>query len=426
MNLNHIRDNGTPTFYDKNQIVFTENDVGDSMYIVISGRFGVYVNSFSDFPIKVADVTSGNFFGEMSVIDDSPRSATIIAEEDSLAVEIGKDAFPTIIEGNPDMADRILKTMHGRMQSTKEKITGIGKSVPVLKDELNIKDIDDGKYTLNNLFILARQIRAYNDILVNKTNDIAKLDKKKADGTIQLLPDNYTPSEIKDTNDNIRFLYRKQAVCPLCLSQTDIYIPVFSKLEVQETNLAQRVIYKDFDILWYTNCICVNCNYTDTYQEFMRYKQAAIKPTYRGNQFDNMEGFKGFVENCNHALDEVVMSYYLNIHCIDKTTKDVLKLAKAWQKLYWIYKDRSLTSLMKEAAKNVQSYYTKYTEIHSKTTGTDDLMRINMMLGEMFYEIMDMKEAVRYYKYNVELGRFKRNEFHQQSLKRIAELKYRY
>ena len=83
---------GKVVHFKENQTVFMQDDEGDNMYIVLKGTFGVYINSFSSFPIRVAEVRQGSFFGEMSVIDGWPRSATIIAEEEgaALAVDVGR------------------------------------------------------------------------------------------------------------------------------------------------------------------------------------------------------------------------------------------------------------------------------------------------------------------------------------------------
>jgi CRP-like cAMP-binding protein len=83
--LSLYRNIGKFKFYKPDEIVFLQNEIGDEMYVVAKGRFGVYINSFTDFPTKVAGITEDGFFGEMSAIDGWMRSATVISEEQGVS-----------------------------------------------------------------------------------------------------------------------------------------------------------------------------------------------------------------------------------------------------------------------------------------------------------------------------------------------------
>ena len=103
---------GKVTPFDKNQVVFMQNDPGEQMYLALSGSFGVYINSFTDFPVRVAGIQNGLFFGEMSVIDGWPRSATIISEEDGRALIIDRAHFEQLLTADQTIAAGILHTLN--------------------------------------------------------------------------------------------------------------------------------------------------------------------------------------------------------------------------------------------------------------------------------------------------------------------------
>lgn len=73
VDINSFRKIGRFKIFKPSEVLFMQNSLGDNMYIVLRGVFGVYINTFTDFPVRVAGIPEGAFFGEMSVIDGSPR-----------------------------------------------------------------------------------------------------------------------------------------------------------------------------------------------------------------------------------------------------------------------------------------------------------------------------------------------------------------
>ena len=68
--------------YPKLKVIFNEGTPGEEMYIIYSGKVGLYTQRASGQKELLATLEAGDFFGEMALVDDSPRSATAIAEED--------------------------------------------------------------------------------------------------------------------------------------------------------------------------------------------------------------------------------------------------------------------------------------------------------------------------------------------------------
>ncbi|MCZ6781265.1 MAG: cyclic nucleotide-binding domain-containing protein, partial [Nitrospirae bacterium] len=69
--------------YPKNSVIVFEEDPGDSLYVVMSGQVKVVLIGEDGREVILSTPSKGDFFGEMSLIDDQPRSAHVIAMEDS-------------------------------------------------------------------------------------------------------------------------------------------------------------------------------------------------------------------------------------------------------------------------------------------------------------------------------------------------------
>src|SRR6266849_1127204 len=91
-------------------------DKGSSMFVVHNGRVEVQVAE-NGRPRTVAVLTEGNFFGEMGLFTGEPRTASVVAIEETEVLEIGHDAMKHIFETNPDLAESISWTIAERKAS---------------------------------------------------------------------------------------------------------------------------------------------------------------------------------------------------------------------------------------------------------------------------------------------------------------------
>lgn len=421
-NLELLKKIGKLHHFGESDVLFMQNDPGDNMYIALKGEFGVYINSFTDFPVKVGSISSGRFFGEMSIIDGWPRSATIISEEDGYALSIEKEKLTLFLESSPDMAGAMLNTLSGRVKSTLDSVRAAGKYVPDLPDELISPKLSTAQDNFIMMVMLSTRLRELNEMLTSDEAVLLPTDKAEWEN-VALLPKGYINFEKEEIYDTKKLLQRKKITCPYCDNQDTEYIPLFSRLEEKEKTIDQRIIYKDFDILWYSNVVCSNCSYTDTYQEFIKPQEVGMNTLYKGNQFPNKEKFAGFATTHNHTLDEVITSYYLNIACLKKTVNDPFRIAKAWHRLYWIYSDNKADALAKQAAFEAIASYDTYFELKKDSLGTEDHMRLNVIIGELSIAVGNYEKAREHFKTNTVIGRTLNNDFLKQSMKRYGEIK---
>jgi uncharacterized protein (DUF2225 family) len=240
---------------------------------------------------------------------------------------------------------------------------------------------------------------------------------------VRLLPEGYVPFNVTDDRDIWGSLRELNTVCPHCRKELVVFAPTINHMEGKRDILDGRVTYGNINILYYTNIICPNCNYADTYVEFSKPRQPRAQPLYQGNQFHNKENFAGFADIGNRTLDEVIMSYYLSIDCLERTVKDPLKLANAWIRLYWLYSDQKNEYFMKQSAKYVFFYYSKYYNSNIKMIPLPDKMRLNAILGEMSAVLGDYEQAFKYHNENTVIGKGTKNDLAKESARRCKEVK---
>jgi len=406
---------GTIRKFDKKQIVFIENEAGSCMYIVLKGVFGIYINSFTDFPVHVVDIEQGSFFGEMSLIDEWPRSASVISEEKGTALEIEKNKLQLLFEKAPDIISSILTTMQERAAVAAQALRSAGKDVPPMPET------QDGDYgsTLKTLYALSGYIRNINNLLSGA--DSPEPNGVCVTGAGDLLPEDYVPFNYTDKNDNGNMLVKRNVICPYCNIKSEAYIPHLPALVQEDAAMDGRVIYKDFNILLYMNIVCPNCNYADSYQEFSKYRRPAEVSVYKGNHFKNAEKFTGFANTHRHTLDEAIVCYYLQLKCLRAKTNEPLRFAKAWIRLYWLYRDHGREEPAKDAAKKAERYYSDYLSNSSGAMRIYDEIRINAMLGELAAYTGNDIDAKRYFEQSVLLGRSTKEPLSQQLAEQCHE-----
>ena len=104
-----------------NEVIFEEGTPGDALYLVTDGsvRIAQRVTKKRE---ALSFLRKGDFFGEMALFEDAPRSATVTAVENSAFLVFSKDDFNAVLDSSPDVAARILRAMI-KIMSSRLRIT---------------------------------------------------------------------------------------------------------------------------------------------------------------------------------------------------------------------------------------------------------------------------------------------------------------
>ena len=106
----------------RGSVIMREGDRIDSLYIVISGRLKVMMGEADGKEVILSILGPGEFFGEMGLIDDSPRSASVIAIEPCELLSVTKRAFKKCLAENTEVAMTVLRVVVRRLREADRKI----------------------------------------------------------------------------------------------------------------------------------------------------------------------------------------------------------------------------------------------------------------------------------------------------------------
>lgn len=107
------------------QSVFAKRQDSDAMYIVLSGRIKIFTNSASKKRKTFAYLKEGDFFGEMSLLEGTTRTAAAQAVEPSRLLVIRKKDFQRLLASDPKLALYLLRTVCERLRRANEEIEGL-------------------------------------------------------------------------------------------------------------------------------------------------------------------------------------------------------------------------------------------------------------------------------------------------------------
>ncbi len=107
---------GTRPFKEGEKI-FTNGDPGDCMYVVESG-----VVNIVNYGAVLDNIKAGDIFGEMSLIDGSPRSANAVAAEQTKVIAIDQDAFLKLVAHDPKFSLQVMRRLAERLRDMNESV----------------------------------------------------------------------------------------------------------------------------------------------------------------------------------------------------------------------------------------------------------------------------------------------------------------
>jgi putative methionine-R-sulfoxide reductase with GAF domain len=145
--------------FSANTIIFSENTLGERLYLILNGRVRVSKITKHGDETPLAILSKGDFFGEMELIEGLPRSARTTAIENTIVAGIGKHDFESLIKTNHIITLNLLKATSKRLRSTDNTV--------VTESDRSV-DASDAQVEKLNLLIDAAKI-------VNSTLDLDKL-----------------------------------------------------------------------------------------------------------------------------------------------------------------------------------------------------------------------------------------------------------
>ncbi|MBQ8730392.1 MAG: DUF2225 domain-containing protein [Lachnospiraceae bacterium] len=269
----------------------------------MTGRVGIFITSAIGTLVKVAEIGSGDFFGEMAIFDNLARSASCIALEDTIVVAVTKDNLQMFLETCPEIAKKMLENMSGR-----------------------IRKLDEQLYK-NNRFVKNRHVPKFAFPAEYKTGHI-----------------------IRKPYQMPMYINEYKQACPICGKAFSVMDIKRNILEEKSFELDCRVIYTGCNPLWNEVISCPRCYYTNHYLRFFainNFEYELIKElVYKEH--------KPIVEarlEKRSDFDILIMKYLQAININEHVNPgDSALLGVLWRNIYWLSKDANDIAFAKYCA----------------------------------------------------------------------------
>jgi len=109
--------------YPKDTVVFFENEEGDFFFTITEGRIKVTILGDDGREVILSVLGPGDFFGEMALLDNEPRSATAIAVEESELLSLHRSDFQSVLNDNRSITNALIRVLSARLRRANHQIS---------------------------------------------------------------------------------------------------------------------------------------------------------------------------------------------------------------------------------------------------------------------------------------------------------------
>lgn len=138
--------------YAKNTMIMCEGDLSDSLYIVLSGKVKVFLSDEEGKEVTLNTQGPGEYFGELAMLDEAPRSASVVTIEETKLAAVSKAAFDECLENNPKIALTLIRGLARRLRELTENVRNLALMDVygrVARTLLDLAEEQDGKQVIN-------------------------------------------------------------------------------------------------------------------------------------------------------------------------------------------------------------------------------------------------------------------------------------
>ena len=120
-----LADRLVPRSFSADQIIFHLGDPGGLLYIITDGKVKISNSTPEGQEALLAILGTGDFFGELALLDDAPRSATAEAIEPTETLTLHRDEFVHFLSDNPEFAYQVMQTLAKRIRHLNDQISDV-------------------------------------------------------------------------------------------------------------------------------------------------------------------------------------------------------------------------------------------------------------------------------------------------------------
>ncbi|MEL6546593.1 MAG: cyclic nucleotide-binding domain-containing protein [Myxococcota bacterium] len=196
------------------EVVIREGDVDDSMFIVSNGRVKVTKTTEAGTEMVLAQLGDGTFFGEMALLSESPRTASVIASEETLLFEVSRDTLAAVVKNFPSVKHILLRFYRQRLLSNLMAISPIFKPLDAEQRKTLIEKFKSREVSANEklleeggkgdgLYMLLSGKAEVSKRIEGKRQILAHLKEGDVFGEMSLLTNNPVSANVKTLKKSI-------------------------------------------------------------------------------------------------------------------------------------------------------------------------------------------------------------------------------
>jgi CRP/FNR family cyclic AMP-dependent transcriptional regulator len=111
--------------FARDEAIFAVNEAADGLYVIASGRVKVCVSSAGGRELILATLGPGQFFGDMALLDDAPRSASVVTQLPTVAYRIKREDFEQLLDLHPSIGRKLLRELSLRLRRSNAQMESL-------------------------------------------------------------------------------------------------------------------------------------------------------------------------------------------------------------------------------------------------------------------------------------------------------------
>lgn len=110
--------------YSEGDVLFRQGDAGDAAFVIVSGQAEISIDTDNG-PLVVARLSDHDFVGEIAILCNVPRTATVTATTSLEALRISKDLFFRLVKEFPEIAIEVMRELAHRLENTNSRLRDV-------------------------------------------------------------------------------------------------------------------------------------------------------------------------------------------------------------------------------------------------------------------------------------------------------------
>ena len=111
--------------FPKSSVIINEGDTSDSLYIIAKGRVTIYLSDENGKEVILNSQGEGDYFGELALVDDDKRSASVVTAEKSTFLVISKSDFKKVLAAHPELAFNLIRGLTHRVRHLTDNVRSL-------------------------------------------------------------------------------------------------------------------------------------------------------------------------------------------------------------------------------------------------------------------------------------------------------------